>query len=238
MQISVYADPRSITEAQMHNRTVIVIDVLRATTTITTAIENGANQVIPAEDPGEAMAFFGRLGRDGNILAGERGGLKLPDFHLGNSPLEFTREAVEDQTVIIATTNGTRAILAARNASALLIGCMRNRAAVAKKAVEKGNDIILLCAGTEGMFSADDICCAGAIVQSLSGLVEGAAYDDLARICCLLYFDWKNKKVDLSDTFHYARLKKLGFDEDLVFCFDEDKTDCVACYKNGVIIRA
>ncbi len=237
MQVQVFDLPRSVTEMQVHHKTVIVIDVLRATSSITTAIESGAKQVIPALDPGEAIALYGKLGRGDSLLAGERGGLKLPDFDLGNSPLEFSPQKVRDKTVIFSTTNGTNAILAARNAAELFIGCMRNRTAAAKAALATGNDILLLCAGTEGMFSADDICCAGAIVDAISQLAsEPVGYTDLARVSRLIYTQWRDGQADLSQTYHYARLSKLGFQEDLAYCFQTDVTDAVPRYANGVVV--
>ena len=241
MRVQVFDQPRSVSEAQLHNRTVIVIDLLRATTTITTAIENGAKQVIPAKDPGEAIALYGSLGRGETLLGGERGGLKLPDFHFGNSPLEYSAAAVKEKTVILATTNGTNTILTARNAARVLMGCMRNRTAVAKEALsgEEEMDIVILCAGTEGMFSADDICCAGAIVSAIMAETAGRediSYNDLALVSLRIYQDWKEGRMDLSSTFHYSRLVGLNFHDDLRFCLTEDASNTVPCYRNGVVV--
>ena len=130
--------------------TVIVVDVLRSTSCIITAVGNGATKVVPAIDPGEAAMLASRLGAQDVVLAGEREAVKLPDFDLGNSPYEFTKEAVCDRSVIISTTNGTAAIHGMSAAKEVLIGGMINRTAVAKKAVELGNDIIIVCAGTYG----------------------------------------------------------------------------------------
>ncbi|HWR24457.1 MAG TPA: 2-phosphosulfolactate phosphatase [Feifaniaceae bacterium] len=223
-------------EKQYHNRTVIVVDVLRATTCMVEALKNGASQVIPARDPGEAMAFAGHLGRKESLLTGERGGLRMPDFDLGNSPLEFTPQVVKNKTVVISTTNGTAAIHAARNAAHVYLGCMRNRTAVARAAAKHGQDITVLCAGTEGECSADDMVAAGAILHAISGGEEsGLTFNDFARICMLTYTAWKKGETDLAVTTHYSRLKDLGFEEDLSFCFEEDQTGVVPRYENGSI---
>lgn len=236
MRIEVHATPRDVTEPYLRAKTAIVIDVLRASTTIVTALEHGAMQVIPAADPEEATVLAERIGRGNYLLGGERNALKIPDYHLGNSPLEYTPKAVEDKTLILTTSNGTAAIIAAKNASRVIIGCMRNRAAAAKAAVEAGQDILLLCAGTAGAFSADDICCAGAIVESINALIkEPAAYNDLALVSSLIYAAWKDGSANLADTTHYRRLKSLHMEEDLAYCFQTDVSDIVPQYKNGTL---
>ncbi len=236
MHVSAYPFPGAIMEKQYHNRTVIVVDVLRATTCMVEALQNGANQVIPARDPGEAMAFAGHLGRKESLLTGERGGLRMPDFDLGNSPLEFTMHVVKNKAVVISTTNGTTAIHAARNASKLYIGCMRNRTAVARAALKDGQDITVLCAGTEGECSADDMVAAGGILQAICSEPDvELTFNDFARICMLTYTAWKKGEFDLTVTTHYNRLHDLGFDADLAFCFLEDQTGIVPKYENGSI---
>jgi len=236
MQVSIYPFPGAVSEKQYYGKTVIVVDVLRATTCIVEALQNGASQVIPARDPGEAMGFAGHLGRRESLLTGERGGLRMPDFDLGNSPLEFKPAVVAGKTVVITTTNGTMAIHAARTAYKLLIGCMRNRTAVGKLAAETGKDILILCAGTVGECSADDMAAAGAILEAvLQASGEKPALNDFARVCLLVYRDWKKGDADLSEMMHYHTLHELGFDEDLAFCFLEDQTEIVPQYENGSI---
>ena len=147
--------------------TVIVVDVLRSTSCITMAVKNGAERVIPAVDPGEAASIAGRLGLKDCVLAGERGGIKLPDFNLGNSPAEYSKENVQGKTVVISTSNGTAAIHGSSAAKDVLIGAMINRTAVARRALELGNDILIVCAGTDGAISADDLIAAGAIADAV-----------------------------------------------------------------------
>jgi len=242
MKVTVYADYSKINEVHLRNSTVIVVDVLRTSSSIVWAVQNGAHQVIPALDPGEAAAFSMQIGRSESLLAGERGGLQLPGFDLGNSPLEFAKEVVGDKTVIISTSNGTGAIHCARNADVLLIGAMINRTAVAEYALQMGKNIVILCAGTDGMFSADDICCAGAIVDALQ---TGAQRMGLALDCCdlscvshLLYRDFVRDPEILCSTAHYQTLEGLGLADDLSFCFEQDVTDIVPIYRDGVIVQA
>ncbi len=233
MRIKTFAQTKKYTGNYLMDRTVIVVDVLRATSSIIWACRNGANRVIPVSDAGEGAAIAARLGDC--IMAGERGGVKLPGFDLGNSPLEFDHRIVKDRNVVINTTNGTGAIKAAEGAAHVLIGAMINHTAVARMAAQLDRDVIILCAGTEGEFSADDICAAGAIATSLCKLGQVSAQCDLTLVAKSLYSDWREARADLSKTYHYARLVDLGFEEDVQFCFQEDITDVVPVYRDGFI---
>lgn len=214
-------------------QTVIVVDVLRATSCIIWACRNGANRVIPVSDAGEGSGIAARLG--GCIMAGERDGIKLPGFDLGNSPKEFVPNVVKDKNIVINTTNGTGAIKSAEGASNVLIGAMLNHDAVARKAAELGLDVTILCAGTEGEFSADDICAAGAIATSLCKYADVTEECDLTWAAKVLYSEWRDGRADLSKTHHYRRLQELGFDEDVDFCLQENVTAVVPVYVNGFV---
>lgn len=167
-------------------------------------------------------------------MAGERGAVLIPGFDIGNSPAEYTEARVGSKAVVISTTNGTGAICKSESASNVLIGSMLNCTAVAKRAVELGNDVILMCAGTGGEFSADDIYAAGAIASAIQTLTD-AELCDLTRVSCLVYDRWKEDRTELSKTKHYKRLVSLGLESDINFCLTRDLTDIVPEYKNGVI---
>jgi len=142
--------------------------VLRASTTIVTALFHGALSVLPVlhvRDAKEAAAHGGRL------LGGERGGVRIEGFDLGNSPLEYTADRVRGRTVVITTTNGTAALHACRNAREILIGAIVNRTAVAdavRRLARDGDHVHLVCAGTDGAVSAEDVLAAGAILDAAS----------------------------------------------------------------------
>ena len=221
---------------QLSGCTVIIVDVLRASSSIITAVMNGANRIIPASDPGEAAALAMRLGVRDCVLAGERGGLRLPDFALGNSPAEFGPKNVKDKQVIISTSNGTEAINSVKAAKTVLIGAMINRTAVAKRALAIGDDVLIVCAGTQGRISADDLCAAGAIAEAMNAVSDNPLEaTDFTMVCCMLYADWREGRADLSVTEHYAHLVKLGFGDDVRYCFTQDVTDVVPTYDGGVI---
>lgn len=233
MRIETFAQYKKRYNNHLINKTVIVVDVLRATSCIIWACRNGANKVIPVNDAGEGAAIASRLG--GCIMAGEREGIKLPGFDLGNSPREFAPEVVKDKNIIINTTNGTGAIKSAEGASHVLIGAMLNHDAAARRAAQLGLDVIILCAGTDGEFSADDICAAGAIASSLYKYADITECCDLTWAGQVLYEEWRAGRADLSQTFHYSRLLELGFAEDVAFCLQENVTEIVPVYTNGIV---
>lgn len=160
----------------------VVIDVLRASTTIATALAHGAAAVRPVAGIEEARGLAAVLGA-GTLLGGERGGVRIPGFDLGNSPLEYTPDRVAGKTIVITTTNGTAALHACREAREILVGALVNRTAVADEVRRLAGDSVpvhLVCAGTGGEITAEDVLAAGAILDAAAaGFVE--ALDESAR---------------------------------------------------------
>jgi 2-phosphosulfolactate phosphatase len=153
----------------------VVIDVLRASTTIITALAHGAKRVRPVRTVAEARA---EAAAGGALLGGERGGVRIDGFDLGNSPLEYTRDRVAGRPIVITTTNGTAALHACMAAAEVLIGAIVNRSAVAAAAhalaMEHGGcDIHLVCAGTDGAVTEEDLLAAGAILDAAKQLPGG-----------------------------------------------------------------
>lgn len=227
------------TDAQLMDTTVIVVDVLRATTSMICALNGGALRVVPTVDAGDAAALASRLGSRECVLGGERGGVKIAGFDLGNSPKEYLTRAVKNKTVIVSTTNGTGALHSVKSSELVLVGAMINRTAAARAAAAAGNTVLIVCAGTDGQPSADDLVTAGALIDGIRRFADIRPEDlsDMAYICENLYNDWKNGSFDLSLSFHYRRLVRLGFEEDIEFCLTPDTTDTVPVYKEGVIVK-
>ena len=226
-------------DSQLQDTTVIVVDVLRATTSIICALNGGAVKVVPTVDAGDAVALASRLGARECVLGGERGGVRINGFELGNSPEEYLARTVRGKTVIISTTNGTGALYSVRSADKVLISAMINRTAAAKAAAADGNDILIVCAGTDGQPSADDLLTAGAIISAVRSYadIRPGELTDMALLCETLFDNWREGGFDLARTFHYSRLCALGFDKDVEFCFTPDTTDTVPVYKDGVIVK-
>jgi 2-phosphosulfolactate phosphatase len=198
-----------------HAPTAIVVDVLRATSTIAQALASGYRRVLCCAEVDEALELRARLG-DG-VLAGERDAVEIPGFDLGNSPQEFVEPLGE--TMILTTTNGTRAIItAAERAETVLVGSLLNLAAVAD-AARGGGDVEVVCAGLQGRFTIDDAYCAGRIVEIVGGQRSDAAE---AAVRLARSFPSALDGIGASENPEHARLG-----EDIAFCARESVLDVV-----------
>ena len=185
MRLAVFFTPAGVTPAALANKPVLVLDLLRFTTTIITALANGARAVLPAATPSDALGLAQNLERADLLLAGERNALPIEGFALGNSPLEMTPERVGGKTLVMATTNGTPALLAAEDARPVLIGAAVNfsaAAAAARLALEEAGELAILCAGRQGLFALEDAYAAGRFAQAIlpGGARRGAELNDAA----------------------------------------------------------
>jgi 2-phosphosulfolactate phosphatase len=167
MKLSVYLLPALLDPQELAGKTVVVVDVLRATTTVIHALAAGATEVIPCLEVEQAHRIAPEVGALA-ILGGERGGQAIPGFDLGNSPAEYTREKVRGKTIVFTTTNGTRALLQCKSASCVLLGAFVNFSAVCRE-LAGADDIGILCAGTDGQITREDVLFAGAVVDDLAG---------------------------------------------------------------------
>lgn len=235
MIVHTFATPGSVVDPAhtVQGCFTVVLDVLRATSTIITALSRGARAVIPVADIPDAIALTRTLDRGAVLLCGERQGVRISGFDLGNSPLEYTSERVAGRTLVMTTTNGTRAIVAARDAEEIVIGGILNAASVARMARLSGLPVTLLMAGTQGRFSLEDALGAGAIIDAL----HGAQPDDLGHVCHRLF---RENRVDLKGALevctHYHRLLELGFAEDIAWCMKRDTLDTVPRFEKDHIV--
>ncbi len=243
-QIAVHYLPHFVAESDLAGSTVIVVDLLRASTTICQALAYGAKCVDPSVEVDEtfakAAAHVKKHGsRDEILLGGERGGQQIEGFDLGNSPLDYTADQVFGQTVLFTTTNGTKALAHARLAERTLIGAAVNRQAVAQ-AVADAPRVDILCAGTNGKVTREDILAAGAIASQ----IKTAATDEpltnewcdaacrewqelLTTACALDRTPSEQFAIELRDTLGGKNLLALGYDRDLPFCAQFDTHDVV-----------
>jgi 2-phosphosulfolactate phosphatase len=171
-KLDLYVLPRLAPREALADATVIVVDLLRASTTIATALAAGAECVMPFAEIDETLAAAERFGRDQVLLGGERGGRLIPGFDLGNSPAEYTPERVAGRRILFTTTNGARALYHARGARRVLVGAMINRTAVAMvmESYGRNRDAVILCAGTGGVPAREDLLAGGAIIAMIKGL--------------------------------------------------------------------
>ena len=220
MYIDIISSAHHCNPDSLKGSTVVMIDVLRATSVIVTALENGAASVQPVLSVDEALQLKGK--NQHLLLSGERNTLAIEGFDTGNSPLEFTPQRVRQRHIVLTTTNGTRAFWAAVQADELLVGSFLNRKAIVDYLMKNANSVVLLCAGTNGEFSMDDALCAGAITAGIEDS-RSVRTSDFALAMSELYRENKNRLHQfLGKTNHYNVLKQKGFDEDLNYCLRED----------------
>jgi len=198
---------RALNPEQLRVSTCVVIDVIRATSTIVTALASGARGVQPVASLEEARAL--KEHDPAALLAGERGGQALPGFDLGNSPREMTAERVKGRRIILTTTNGTQALAACQGARAIITASFLNLEVVTAKLRELGPPWIILCAGHEGGFGVDDAVVAGALAEALQ--------QDHPLVS--LYHSVRN---DLTETLRGSlagqELVRIGLEQDIPFC--------------------
>jgi 2-phosphosulfolactate phosphatase len=234
--------PRDVAEQYLTGSVVIVIDVLRATSTICQAIAAGASTVIPCLEIEEALMAADAAGRSSVILGGERKGSKIPGFDLGNSPSEYAPDAVRGRTVVITTTNGTRAMHHARMAKRVLVASFLNLSAVVAS-VKDETRLDILCAGTDGEMTMEDFYAAGAIVLSLcqpvGSICKNWNMNEMAHAARdewdLLQFHAGYIGLDLTellaavlrDTQGGLNLLGIGLHRDLVDCAQIDRLSVV-----------
>jgi 2-phosphosulfolactate phosphatase len=236
MEIDVIISADQIKASQVEDKLVVVLDVLRATSVICTALSNGAKEVIPVENIDDALSYKKR--KNHLLLTGERDGFKIEGFDLGNSPLEFKREFVADKTIVITTTNGTRAIKNSIGAKELIIGCFLNLEAICNYILEQDNDICIVCSGTVGLFSLDDALCAGNIIHELVKRNPAINLTDIAFAHHNMYLQLKsNLQLSIQKGCkHYSYLLEHGFSADLDYCFQKNTIGLVPKLKNNSII--
>lgn len=237
MKVEVFLTSHTVTEEDVKGRTVIVIDVLRASSTIATALSNGARAVVPVADMAEAGKIATNLDQASYLMGGERGGVKIEGYHLGNSPLEYSQEAIADRTIIFNTTNGTGSIRKAKAAKHLVVGCFLNASPVVAFAQEKGLDVVIVCAGWYNRISLEDTLCAGLLLHQLWEGQEPPAVTDTAHIAFTQYHhDQHDMQAALRRCNHAQRLSNLGFDADVDYCIQLDALPTLPYYDDNSLV--
>ncbi|MCR1934876.1 2-phosphosulfolactate phosphatase family protein [Clostridium tepidum] len=236
MNIDIVISADHVDEKRLVNKTVVVIDILRATSVIITAINNKCKRVIPVLTIEEAKDIA-KNSKEEVILGGERNALKIDGFNFSNSPLEYTKQFVENKTVILSTTNGTRAINNSFNAKTILISALINSKATAKAIDKLDEDLIIINSGTNGQFSMDDFICGGYLIDCLLKIRKDLKLSDIAKTAHYVYENNRDIKSFVQKAKHYKRLKSLDLEKDLEYCFQKDIINVVPQYKDGYITK-
>jgi 2-phosphosulfolactate phosphatase len=249
--VRVWMLPELLAPEQLAGGVAVVIDVLRASTTIIHALANGAKGVVPCGTVEEARAVAAGFGAGEALLGGERGGTRIEGFDLDNSPLRYTRDTVAGKTIVFTTTNGTRALRACAGAERVLIGAFVNRVALTRVLREDGRPVHLVCAGTRGQLTAEDILFAGAAAcdaawtsratpaRAAEGLLHGrtektappASVDVQTQMAVDYYLARSRDRETFLETIRESRggkdLRALGMDADIERAAQEDLFEIV-----------
>ena len=236
MKLTVYFTALGLKPHDIADRPILVIDVLRTTTSIVAAMAGEARAIVPVETAEEGLRLAQNLEKDSVLLCGERRMERIPGFALGNSPREMTAEAVAGKTLVMATTNGTPAIVAAEPAAPVLIGAVTNFSAAveaARQAFAASGEISILCAGRERQFALEDAYLAGRFAQALipGPQRRSAALNDAAIAALELvrrYGDKWKRAISASTAAH--DLKAAGFRADLIAATEADAHPIVPRY--------
>jgi 2-phosphosulfolactate phosphatase len=235
MKIDAFFTPHGLAPGDLAGRGIVVIDALRATTTVITALANGAKAVIPAATSEEAVRLASNLEKDGVLLAGERRSLRIEGFALGNSPREMTPAAVAGKTIVLATTNGTPALLAAQGGDPVLVGAPANFKALVERArallVERG-DLAIVCAGREKQFALEDAYTAGRLIKAVKKGLRRLVLNDAAQAALGVVDQFANWEEALASTDAARQLADADLAEDVSFAAKADRFGLVPAYAN------
>lgn len=217
MNIEVCLSPELLHLYEVKGKTVVVADILRATSCMVTALAHGAETIRPYADLEECR----RAATAGYETSGERNGIKVEGFDRGNSPIEYLGEDIRGKKIAFTTTNGTEAIEKSKGAEQLLIGAFLNVSEVAHRIADAGRDTIIVCAGWKGRFNLEDTLFAGALCQRLHNHFR--IEDDAVIAAMSLYQEAHHNMFSyLEKSSHVRRLNRINLHEDMAFCLTED----------------
>ena len=219
---------------EVHDSIVVIIDVFRATSTMATALYNGASKIIPV-DSAELCIEMGK--QTGGITAGERDGKIIPGLSYGNSPSEYPRSFIENKTLVITTTNGTKLLHMAlkQGAKEVITGSFPNLSKVVSFLKEQNANVILGCSGWKNRFNIEDTLFAGAVIEAIKD--QFTIHCDSSFMANQLYNMHKNDMPNYIKTLtHWHRLAAYGLEEDMQYCVSMDVAPSLPIFKNGALI--
>lgn len=243
MRVDVLLGGAHSAPADVADHLVVVIDVFRAATTAAVALEHGARAVLPCETVEAAMIQAKSMDPAAVRLGGERHMQRVDGFDLGNSPLEYTESMVRDRTIVFTTTNGTRALAASQRAFACsFAGFVNVQATVDALAACLSTfgerDVTIICAGTDGHLSLEDVVCAGRIVRLLCNRGTVVPLTDGARAAMLIEAPYRESLVELAhDATHSGALFAAGFGDDVACCLALDLFAHTVTYRDRLLRR-
>ena len=234
MNIDLCFTAQKLTPSLVYGKNVVVLDVFRTSSTIITALYQGATKILPAFTAQTAWQL--KRENPSSVLGGETNCVKIEGFDLGNSPLEYTPEKIKNKTIILSTTNGTTTIHQAKEASTIYIGSFLNASALVQKIENNQNDLLLACAGTQGEYSLEDVCCAGYFLHLLKNTVKPFLNDKALSALALYHNFQKNLPYYLSRSKNGRTLLSKGYWLDIEFCCAQNFLPTIPVYSDAAII--
>jgi len=236
MKINVFFTPLGVDDLYFKDKTTVVIDVLRASSTIITALNNGAKEIIPVAGIESAIKLSGGMFGGHTLLCGERNTKKIDGFALGNSPFEFTKEIVSNKTIVLYTTNGTKALTKTKFSENLFVGSFLNLNSLTNHLLNLNNNLEIVCAGSNNHFSIEDALCAGFICDKILQKNKDAVLTDSAKAAVTLKKKNNQNVIEtLLDSDHGKILIENGFEKDIEYCAQVSITDIIPYYNNSSI---
>ncbi|MEP1034575.1 2-phosphosulfolactate phosphatase [Ekhidna sp.] len=229
--IEVCLTPDLIHQHELSGKIVVVVDIFRATSCIVTGLAHGVESMKPVGEVEETKA----LGKKGYLMAGERGGIKVPEFDMGNSPFEYQADEVKGKKIAISTTNGSQAIIKSAEAQEIIIGAFLNLESIAQYVLQSKINVVIHCAGWKGTPNLEDTLFAGALIDEC--VEEMGTVGDSALVAHQLYIaNHENLFGIAKQSSHAERLSGFGIEEDLEFCMTENEYQVVPKLEDGEIV--
>ena len=227
-KVEICLSPELLHLYHLQEKSVVVVDIFRATSCMVTALSNGIKSILPVASVKEAES----LRNKGHIAAAERNGQKVEGFDLGNSPLEYLERNWSGESIVITTTNGTRAIVGSQEAQNIYIGAFLSLEALVNHLKNEKNDLTIVCAGWKGKVNLEDTLFAGALIENLKDSHEPE--DDSSLIARHLFLKTQDDLIEvLKESSHYQRLSNLGIEKDIKFCLQTNIYDTIPVLKEG-----
>jgi len=231
-KIEVCLSPELLHLYDLKGMTVVVVDILRATSCMTAALANGVSEIVPVSELSECK----KLKDNGYLTAAERNGEKVDGFDFGNSPYNYIDGDVSGRKLGITTTNGTLSINKSKNADQIVIGSFLNISRVVNYLKEGTNDVLILCAGWKGQVNLEDTMFSGAVVEALIDDFE-VEFDSTIIARNVYNASKENKFEYLKNSSHFKRLSKMGIEKDIKYCMNEDVFDVLPVMDGDVLIN-
>ncbi len=212
---------------------IVVIDVLRATSAICAAFDNGIRSIIPVATIDEAREYQ----KKGYLVGAERKGKIVEGFDFGNSPYSYMRESLRGKDVVLSTTNGTKALDVAKDAETVVVGSLNNLDALCDWLIAQNKNVLCLCSGWQDKFNLEDTICAGAIMERLMETGKFQSDEDSSIAAKYLYLSAKDNYFGyLKSSSHRRRLRNLNLNKDIKYCLTPNQTKVIPILKDGKLV--